>query len=319
MAIQLSLFPELTTSTVEVRGTETPTRQCNHDVLEPRRMPFAGKVVRVVVVDGRVLFAAKDVCKAVNITWSGATLKFLEQDEIQCYLVTSNRGPRRMTLLSESVLYRLIFRSNKDEAKAFTRWVTDDVLPSIRKTGYYSRPGSALAPSPAQAAGTDPAVVALLTELVAVTRQRLEDGRARDRLARFPCSWQIPPDNLRMRMDDLIDTVAEVRGWERNSVIRQVNRVVRDRHHIDFRQRKSWIDRKRGKRVSILNVIEHYDKLPMVYDLALSYYRDDLMAVPQRRLSDVPLDRDDPMTDEERELLKVWEFAMGGSPQMEAE
>jgi prophage antirepressor-like protein len=280
-------------------------------------MPFAGKMVRVVVVDGRVLFAAKDVCKAVNITWSGATLKFLEQDEIQCYLVTSNRGPRRMTLLIESVLYRLIFRSNKEEAKAFTRWVADEVLPSIRQTGSYTRPGSALAPSPAQAAGTDPAVVALLTELVTLHRQTLDAGRARERLARFPPSWQIPPDRLRMRMEDLIDTVAEVREWPRNSVIRQLNRVVRDWHHIDFGRRKWWVDHARGKHVSILSVIEHYGKLPLVYDFILSYYRDDLMATPQRRLSDVPLDRDDPMTEEERQLLKVMEFAMGGSAKKE--
>ena len=49
---------------------------------------------------------------------------------------------RSVNIVSESGLYKLTFRSNKPEAKAFTKWVTSEVLPTIRKTGSYSLPGA---------------------------------------------------------------------------------------------------------------------------------------------------------------------------------
>lgn len=280
-----------------------------------RTFELGALTLRVVEVDatGRLGFVGKDATDSLGYPEAANALRRIPALHKDLRWIQTPGGPQPTTILSEPGLYQLILRSDRQEAGPFITWVTEDVLPEIRRTGSYSRPGSALAPS------TDPAVLALLTELVTLNRQALDAGRARERLARFPPSWQIPPDRLRMRMEDLIDTVAEVREWPRNSVIRQINRVVRDWHHIDFNRRKWWVDRPRGKHVSILSVIEHYGKLPLVYDFILSYYRDDLMATPQRRLSDVPLDRDDPMTEEERQLLKVMEFAMGGSPQEEAE
>ena len=50
-------------------------------------------------------------------------------------------GNQEMTIVSEAGLYSLILRSRKPEAKAFKRWVTHEVLPSIRKTGAYLSPG----------------------------------------------------------------------------------------------------------------------------------------------------------------------------------
>lgn len=51
---------------------------------------------------------------------------------------------REMNVISESGLYTLVIRSNKPEGKKFRKWVTSEVLPSIRKTGSYSIPDSEL-------------------------------------------------------------------------------------------------------------------------------------------------------------------------------
>ena len=64
----------------------------------------------------------------------------LDEDEKGVCNVYTPGGMQDMTVINESGLYNLIFRSRKDEAKQFRRWVTHDVLPSIRKTGSYSVP-----------------------------------------------------------------------------------------------------------------------------------------------------------------------------------
>ena len=64
--------------------------------------------------------------------------KWLDKDEKGANTVRTLGENQRMTVISEPGLYNCIMRSNKDEAKRFRRWVTHEVLPSIRKTWSYS-------------------------------------------------------------------------------------------------------------------------------------------------------------------------------------
>lgn len=95
--------------------------------------------VRTVLKDGEPWFVAKDICVALNILWQGSkSLDFLDEDEKGVGFFPTPGGDQEMVIISESGLYTLIVRSNKPEAKAFRKWVTSEVLPTIRKTGQYT-------------------------------------------------------------------------------------------------------------------------------------------------------------------------------------
>ncbi len=98
--------------------------------------------IRTTVIDGEPWFVAKDVCDVLGIQNIRQNVKSLDDDEkmtvSQTYSHSGQRGGAQfMTFVNEPGMYKLIFRSKKPEAKQFTRWVTHEVLPSIRKSGMY--------------------------------------------------------------------------------------------------------------------------------------------------------------------------------------
>ena len=93
--------------------------------------------IRVQIVDGEPWFVAKDVCQVLGIEKYRDAVSRLDEDERESVLVDTLGGTQKMSAVGESGLYSLIFQSRKPEAKKFRKWVTGEVLPSIRKKGYY--------------------------------------------------------------------------------------------------------------------------------------------------------------------------------------
>ena len=96
--------------------------------------------VRVVERDGEPWFVAADVCKALEIGNPSQALVRLEDDEKFTTLISNEgaaSGTSSMAFVNEPGLYSLVLGSRKPEAKVFKRWVTSDILPSIRRTGGY--------------------------------------------------------------------------------------------------------------------------------------------------------------------------------------
>lgn len=118
--------------------------------------------VRVIMKDGEPWFVAKDVCNVLELENVGQALTCLDDDEktsiapniitadvgfdammqkahlpMHAVIPEAGRGGRPLSLISEPGLYSLILRSRKPEAKAFKRWITHEVIPSIRRTGGY--------------------------------------------------------------------------------------------------------------------------------------------------------------------------------------
>jgi prophage antirepressor-like protein len=106
--------------------------------LEPFKPPFPanGYLLRVELRDGEPWFHAKDVCGMLGITNMSMALRRLDSDQVVDHEI-SPADTMIIKLISESGLYSLIMRSEKREAHLFRRWVTSEVLPSIRKTGGY--------------------------------------------------------------------------------------------------------------------------------------------------------------------------------------
>ena len=101
---------------------------------------YSDNQVRTVLKDGQPYFVAKDVCDILSINNSNMATARLDEDEVSQTEVTDSLGRNQMTnIVNEMGLYNLILRSDKPEAKAFKRWITHDVLPSIRKHGMYAK------------------------------------------------------------------------------------------------------------------------------------------------------------------------------------
>lgn len=96
--------------------------------------PIFGQI-RMVMVDDEPMFCLIDVCRALEIKNATDVAKRLDEDE----LTRLNLGGRagESNFITESGLYAVIVRSDKPNAKKFRKWVTSEVLPTIRKTGGY--------------------------------------------------------------------------------------------------------------------------------------------------------------------------------------
>lgn len=105
---------------------------------------FDDKDVRVVVKNGEPWFVAVDLCDALNLTNSRVSLMALDDDEKGVSSTYTIKGNQEVAVVSESGMYTLILRC-RDAVKPGTvpyrvrKWVTSEVLPSIRKTGSYEK------------------------------------------------------------------------------------------------------------------------------------------------------------------------------------
>lgn len=95
---------------------------------------YQGRDIRTVIYKDEPWFVAKDVCNVLEILNPSDALKRLD-DEERARFNLGRQGSAN--IINESGLYELIFTSRKPEAKTFKRWVKQEVLPSIRKTGSY--------------------------------------------------------------------------------------------------------------------------------------------------------------------------------------
>ncbi|MER5584052.1 BRO family protein [Streptomyces asoensis] len=104
--------------------------------------PETAQHVRTVMIDTEPWWVAADVCSVLDIRNVADAMSSLDEDEKQqvpnLAITEVGRGGRDPWVISEPGLYSLILRSRKPQAKAFKRWITHEVIPSLRRTGSYS-------------------------------------------------------------------------------------------------------------------------------------------------------------------------------------
>ena len=137
---------------------------------------YADQPVRVVELDGEPWFVASDITPILGYQHGPSAIRRLDADEhrsVPFALVDSTVrpgfGPQSITVVSESGAYSLILWSQKEEAKPFRRWITAEVLPTIRKHGAY------MSPAVIEQTLTDP-------DFIIGLAQRLKDEQARNRI-----------------------------------------------------------------------------------------------------------------------------------------
>ena len=95
--------------------------------------------VRSIIIDGEPWFVGKDIATALGYARpTDAARNNTDSDDKGVSEIATPSGTQKMLIVNESGLYSLIFGSKLESAKKFKRWVTSEVLPSIRKTGTYS-------------------------------------------------------------------------------------------------------------------------------------------------------------------------------------
>lgn len=98
---------------------------------------YEDHTVRVVTIDGEPWFVLADLCKVLDLAKPSRVAMRIADDMKGAHQMSTPGGDQEMTIVSEAGMYEVIIRSDKPEAAAFRRWVTSEVLPSIRKHGGY--------------------------------------------------------------------------------------------------------------------------------------------------------------------------------------
>jgi prophage antirepressor-like protein len=140
--VTLGLLGEMPGYSVNMHGmVEAEKGQSMDTAIQMFRFENKQEVRVIEDEGGDPLFVAKDICAAVELNDVSRATDYLDADEKGTREVRTLGGMQRMLCVTESGMYTLIIRSNKPEAKRFRKWITSEVLPSIRKHGSYVMPG----------------------------------------------------------------------------------------------------------------------------------------------------------------------------------
>ena len=93
--------------------------------------------LEVVILEDKPMFIAKQISNILGYSATGALNKIIDDEDKYKRVLQNGINYVNQSLITESGLYQAIFGSTKPEAKQFKKWVTSEVLPSIRKTGKY--------------------------------------------------------------------------------------------------------------------------------------------------------------------------------------
>lgn len=178
-------------------------------------LPFDDHTIRVVELDGRPWFVGRDVAAALGFADTVNALKQHCRGVVKRHPLTTAGGTQEVSIVGEADVLRLVVRSRLPGAERFERWVFEEVLPQIARTGRYGQPD-------AMAALSDPATlrelllgyaerVVGLEQTVAAQAPKVE---ALDRIAdaRGALCLTDAAKALQMRPSDLIDWM-QAHGW----------------------------------------------------------------------------------------------------------
>lgn len=101
-------------------------------------LKYEQQEIRTVLIENEPWWVLNDVCRVLEISNNGNVSSRLDDDEKGVHTMDTPGGKQEVTIISESGLYNTILISRKPEAKKFKRWITHEVLPTIRKTGTYT-------------------------------------------------------------------------------------------------------------------------------------------------------------------------------------
>jgi prophage antirepressor-like protein len=263
-----------------------------------------GQSIRLAKIDekGVPWFVAKDVCDAVGIKVTASALRLLPAKNKADHTVITPGGPQQMTIVNEAGLYKLVLKSRKPEAEAFGDWVTETVLPSIRKTGGYEkttaivltpqneldaiesnargvlqlagqiRESRRIADEALAKAETNTQEMKILSGELAAIMQRREEVIASIPVLP-PGQGPVEPRTVRSNLVELLRWAAVTTETRHSTVTSRLYRDFNYRYGIDFLARRRHARRRPGQsRVTGIDMVEQANELERVYALAVELF-----------------------------------------------
>lgn len=188
---------------------------------------FGGDSVRVVHIADQPWWVAGDLAKVLGFASTTDMVRMLDEDQKGVHEVRTLGGIQRATILNESGMWTCVIRSNRPEAKAFQRLLTSEILPALRRQGYYALPGAMIV-RPASIAEFLRVGNALKKETnrqqraeLWARRERILDSWGHPRSERIGIGYDAPDYD-----DILAEFWAAVRGLEEHGIA--VNQSVRN-------------------------------------------------------------------------------------------
>ena len=228
--------------------------------------------VRTAEVNGEPWFVLKDVCSVLGLGSAHKVADRLDGDERNQIPITDSLGrEQETTIINESGLYSVILRSDKPEAKPFRKWVTSEVLPSIRKTGGYGQ--KALSPVE---------MFSLQAQINVEQERRLkavEEKQNRfDGALAVMAAPMLESDGWQERAQKEINTTIEQFGLNHQMFRRDIYDEVERLAHVDLERRQTLLRNRMSrmgasssecKGISKLHVIARDPKLRPVFETVL--------------------------------------------------
>lgn len=228
--------------------------------------------IRTVEIGGEPWLVGKDVARALGYKNPRQAISSNVDDEGRGgHSVDTPSGTQDMTIINESGLYSLIFSSKLPDAKKFKRWVTSEVLPSIRKTGGYTVPGT-----PAKTIEDLTAAVQLLTErLDAMTGQQ----------ARLPAPPLALPGNedqqtfgpsARKRwmrtVSEKLDLLSTKLNHPNSVILSQIYKIMEEKWNVNLEEERLRVAESLNLySCSVLAAISHSEKLREAFQSVVDF------------------------------------------------
>lgn len=239
--------------------------------------PEFGQVRVLLQENGEPLFCLTDVCNALELN-SGDVRKRLTDEVVSIHPISDSLGRHQKTnFINEDGLYDVVLDSRKENAKRLRKWVTSEVLPSIRKTGSYSlRPMTHIQMLAAQAQAMveleqrqleQAQQISLQEARLKVVEKKNEELEKERQLFEgenfnFPLSQEsLPEVSLRDKIRGLVNKYASINQIDHNMVWNKVYQELYYRYGISVRSYK------RDKRQTYLDVLTQHNKLQQVYNV----------------------------------------------------
>lgn len=232
---------------------------------------YCGNTVRTVERNGDPWFVLKDVCVVLGIGNSRMVSDRLDDDEKGVSQIDTPGGVQNMSIISESGLYNVILRSDKPEAKPFRKWVTAEVIPTIRKTGGYN-------PRPLSGAEQLLAQAQYLVEQERRLKAVEEKQERFDNAVAVMAAPLMESGSWQEKAQKAINTAVERCGLNHQMFRSELYEEVERRAHVDLGSRQTRM-RKRMmangatatecKAITKLHVIARDDKLRVIFETVL--------------------------------------------------
>ena len=191
---------------------------------------YRGQNVRTDSKDDAVWFVAADVCRVLDLGNTAMAVERLDADEKGISSIDTPGGNQQMAVVNEAGLYALILTSRKPQAKEFKRWVTHEVLPSIRKRGLYAVDEVLENPD------------LLISALVELKKERAEKKRLElENAVKAQQIAELQPKasyyDVVLACPDLVTITQIAKDFGMSA--KKLNQILKEKK-VQFKQRKTW-------------------------------------------------------------------------------